>query len=657
MSSIYEGTDLQIETIDSKPYLLQARAVFPDGTAGEWGPSAFLPEYVAPEGSIGAFDGTFESYFVAPDVTNDKWVITNGPNFSPFSLDTSAQVTGNNSIKTTAASHSAADSFTITTPAFDVYGDTIIKWSLHAKTSVSGALNFSVNAYWVNDASVVPTTGSNLITVFANDPVAIDYVQSGQIKVPAGAERMIVVYNFKTVSGATYPVNLWIDDLILAGVIQEPIDSTTDQVIYGSKYFKSLAADDARFETASMYQADAEMMTARSIDSVEITKNGVDVAVSGKNILYTGDYPRLNTDRPGIPTAAVGPNSETLNSMSIYPRDISLTNQYLATIIWSGWIRVHDSDANSDATLYNGRVEFVIDQQTDPASGWTEMRRLQTNGSIPAATLIHHRVINTPYYAVRVRVENVGSVKIWAEFPNNKNANSLRIKLEDAPKPPALSEDQPHSFRPPGLSYSTGGNDAPDGGVGAQLYRKTGSWSGRFGWKESYKGNGDRRNDSDHLFQGYFADQYGNQKSALGNISWTVNGTPPVDAYGFRVTSCKFLFNPLSWYNNNGTLVVGTHTSSSTTIPTTWGSIGGKDDDRQRIDVRANNTVLTRDIGSVIGNELYNGTAKGILLGPGPTASKNWWGSFASGMYGPTSLATALPEQIRIEYEWYQTTP
>lgn len=145
----------------------------------------------------------------------------------------------------------------------------------------------------------------------------------------------------------------------------------------------------------------------------------------------------------------------------------------------------------------------------------------------------------------------------------------------------------------------------------------------------AYSGNGSSIHSETQMYQGYYSNTWGNNKSLLMFDSVQI----AADLVGKTITGVSFTFRTqFSYYNSGLTAVIGTHNTSGTTPPATWPSSGTKVNRVTRSGCKAG-TSYTVSLGTTIGNELKAGTAKGLTIGPGVTNSLNYYGyHYQSGM-------------------------
>lgn len=157
-------------------------------------------------------------------------------------------------------------------------------------------------------------------------------------------------------------------------------------------------------------------------------------------------------------------------------------------------------------------------------------------------------------------------------------------------------------------------------------------------WTGSYYGDGTRRNSSGYIYQGQYSGfaGNGNQKSMIGFPYTTIQS----NTAGATIKKCEVYLYFNHWYfNSGGTAVIGTHNSTAASAPTTFSGTTS----------RVNSANWPKpggrwvSIGTTIGNEFKNNTAKGIVIGPGDTTGNLYYG-YADGFGKPK------PPKLRITY-------
>lgn len=148
----------------------------------------------------------------------------------------------------------------------------------------------------------------------------------------------------------------------------------------------------------------------------------------------------------------------------------------------------------------------------------------------------------------------------------------------------------------------------------------------------SYQGDGDKRAGVAEAYQGQYSSTNGNQ------FSWLLfdYSTIASDLSGATINKVEVYLNNNHWYNNSGgTAVIGYHNSATLPDPATYPS--GSDNITQSAFTYGQAKWVTVD--NAIGTAFKNGTAKGIMLGKGPSTSKTYYGYFAgNGQSGEPQL-------------------
>lgn len=157
-------------------------------------------------------------------------------------------------------------------------------------------------------------------------------------------------------------------------------------------------------------------------------------------------------------------------------------------------------------------------------------------------------------------------------------------------------------------------------------------------WSESYQEDGTSRGSFDNgdVYQGYYSGTNGNQFSMIGFPYSTIAS----DLAGSTITKVEVYLDNSHWYNNSGgTAVIGYHNNASAPSPATYPS--STDNITQSSFTYGQAKWVT--VSNTIGNAFRDGTAKGILLGKGPSTSHTYYGFFVG------ANKTGEP-QLRITY-------
>lgn len=169
------------------------------------------------------------------------------------------------------------------------------------------------------------------------------------------------------------------------------------------------------------------------------------------------------------------------------------------------------------------------------------------------------------------------------------------------------------------------------------LQTYSGSMSFQSTWYTAYQQNGTAKRfpglADTNLYQGYYDGVYGQQ---VGMAGFSFGGFPA----GAKATACTLTLFANHWYNGNGGVAqIGTHTNASSPATAT-----GMSERRIKYAWDTQSGARTIDLGAGIGQEIIDGSTKGIVLGRAPDNSRNYYGYFAAaGGYRPL---------IGISYRW-----
>jgi hypothetical protein len=170
------------------------------------------------------------------------------------------------------------------------------------------------------------------------------------------------------------------------------------------------------------------------------------------------------------------------------------------------------------------------------------------------------------------------------------------------------------------FNLSTGQGSGSGGGV-TQQYTKTYSatWCGR------YQGGGTRISSNSDIYQGQYDGTNGNQKSLIGFDYATIAS----DLSGSTIVAIKMKLKNKHWYYAaGGEIIIGTHNSAVSSAPTTWPG-SGITTDRNRFGEWPRSATWLVELGDDIGEDFRDGTVKGMIIGPGLSTSKDYYGFFA----------------------------
>lgn len=160
-----------------------------------------------------------------------------------------------------------------------------------------------------------------------------------------------------------------------------------------------------------------------------------------------------------------------------------------------------------------------------------------------------------------------------------------------------------------------------DGSGGSSTQVQTYSTTYGSTWSATYNGAGNY--DSYYgvdVHQGSYDGTAANHQKGMIGLPY---GTIQSDLSGATVLSCKVGLYAYHWYwNSGGTAYIGTHNQA--TRPATFSGSTG----RVSSPGWPKPGFREVDLGVTIGNELKAGTSKGIVLGPGPSNSVDYYGKF-----------------------------
>lgn len=176
------------------------------------------------------------------------------------------------------------------------------------------------------------------------------------------------------------------------------------------------------------------------------------------------------------------------------------------------------------------------------------------------------------------------------------------------------------------LLQNTGVDESGSGGsTPVQTYTTTYNAT----WSATYQQSGTRRPDAidgDKQYQGFYSSNNGNQKALIGFDYSSIQS----DLSGATVTKCEVYLYFNHWYfNAGGTAVIGTHDNTTTANngPSTYPT-GDVHTNRKQVSGWGINVGKWVDLGTTIGNEFKSGASLGIAMGPGPSTSQTYYGSY-----------------------------
>jgi hypothetical protein len=172
-------------------------------------------------------------------------------------------------------------------------------------------------------------------------------------------------------------------------------------------------------------------------------------------------------------------------------------------------------------------------------------------------------------------------------------------------------------FNPLAPDDDTATAPPPDPGGGGT----PGSYTANATAGRAYGASGSTHSDS-QMYQGYYSSTWGNNRSAI-MFDYTAIAAALA---GKTITSCSVKFKTqFSYYNAGMTAVIGTHNTASTSRVAYGSLVSVKSNRVKKTSCKAGSTY-TVSLGTTIGNEFKAGTAKGIMFGPGPSTSKDYYG-------------------------------
>lgn len=270
---------------------------------------------------------------------------------------------------------------------------------------------------------------------------------------------------------------------------------------------------------------------------------------------------------------------------------------------------VGDSTVETDA--WRLQVKATIDgtAPTTAAATWA-LNRFAGYGTYRCEELHNNDTDSPLVLRALLSVQRQAGTGSWVQAVGAAYAKTFIAIYDEGPAMPNIAWNSPGTSTPPAAP-------APTPTPFTYVFSPT--------WDASYKGDGDKRSVS-HLYQGFTNDSggsiNGNSRSLIG-----FGSDVQTKLAGATITSCAVVFRVLHTYNNSGApFYFGTH--GYTSEPSTWS--GGSVNERRVTSptLKAGATV-TLELGSTIGTELRNGTARGIAVGPAPTNSESTYGYLA----------------------------
>ncbi len=306
-------------------------------------------------------------------------------------------------------------------------------------------------------------------------------------------------------------------------------------------------------------------------------------------------------------SASTSVTSDTVMGRIILP-DFDVTR------IYNLYALMHIDVQTAQPTYVGLRVRYAWD--TDPTTSSAILFEHQWGGRSTSQTDQFAHIefpfdesdlgtVGTNLHLLVATFSSVSGIRVEAETWN-------RIIIEDAGE--LVTRD----------SYDVSGG----GGSPPTQYVKTYSANG----SASYQGDDDIRSGIDECYQGQYSSTNGNQYSVILFPYSTIAS----DLSGATINKVEVYLNNNHWYNNSGgTAVIGYHNSATTPSSFTYPS--STDDITQASFTYGQAKWVT--VNNSIGTAFKNGTAKGILLGKGPSTSKTYYGYFAgNGQSGEPQL-------------------
>lgn len=394
----------------------------------------------------------------------------------------------------------------------------------------------------------------------------------------------------------------------------------------------------------------------------ELYTNGA-LGLNSNEIYFFGD------DYPIITGTAFGgtPTENTINSIMGSSDLTLLTPRWFYIVSWTGSFKTTTNAGANPAQTY----VFRLYRWNYVSSVWTRIRevRARAAGASPATSgvsgsMIHSAIVDAatnpnPHFMVTARQLSGNNETLFTDYAGG-SATDDNNRLQVIVLP--ISRDAQGTMKSTSLTTSpaTTYTSITNGGGSGTKTTKTATitFTGGPGeWKENYQGTGASAGaGGGDINQGYFSSNKGNQRSAwgFGSRNWSKTGSGDnitaanVVAGSVKILSCQMVVNPTHWYyNSGGTLIVGTHNDSSASAISNYGNIQGKNVDRKRFPF-SSAAKKEIDLGPIIGADIWNGhvinhlwsgggtakttpggNAKGIIFGPGPNTSPNYYAAIA----------------------------
>lgn len=174
-----------------------------------------------------------------------------------------------------------------------------------------------------------------------------------------------------------------------------------------------------------------------------------------------------------------------------------------------------------------------------------------------------------------------------------------------------------------GSNYLPGGGGA---GTTPTIHDVTWSCVPAFGAGtiQTYQGNGFLRTDSNgttYAYQGYFSSQWGNM---AGLFSFDSAAIRAATAGATILSTYVYVQNVHSYANAGVTALIGTHNTDAP-FP---GFIPATSQGRWSLSVPKGGSAWTPDLGAGLGQEIRDGTTRGVMVGAAPSLNLNYYSFF-----------------------------
>lgn len=169
--------------------------------------------------------------------------------------------------------------------------------------------------------------------------------------------------------------------------------------------------------------------------------------------------------------------------------------------------------------------------------------------------------------------------------------------------------------------------------------KRTRTWAAT--WSSGYNGNGGQISSGSNHKQGYYSSTNGNTKAAVGFDDADIRSALSGVALG-DITKVELYLYFNHWYNNSGgTAIIGRHGSNA---PASWGSLSSVVTDVVRSSNWPKPGGRWVNITSMHKQGWQNGDTKGVVVGPAPSRSLGYYGTF-------NGNSQNNPPKVRITYK------